>query len=354
MSLATPFGFTKSLRQSSLYFLFLLALVATATNAAAEKPILEAPTFEEVAKAIDLRKFSLPKGAKESVHRELAGVSFEVTGDGDELWKHLANQLVALGCEPSFVGKTPNNSHTVGRFKKDSYLLTGSVMKLGDRWRVAIVNHGKNEVYKIPHFESATTDEWQHFLPVEKDQSMRSILDETKAFLAADGFKHLGTSHETIGENEPGRIVATDIYMQKNATLLTLKSGFGIPPIGKGYVSVESCVISVDLPIPPAVQNIDYLVGSATSLHFETEATSQQILKFYTDEFSKRSWTKLQSDDPTEPLDPKAENDYGSETFGKSNVGRIKINCLRGLRGDNRILTVMVNFESAEDFLYSD
>jgi hypothetical protein len=343
----------RHLAHSSLCCLF---AIATATAAAAEKPILEAPTFEEVAKAIDLRKFKLPKGEKENVHRELAGVSFDVTGDGDELWKELENQLVAMGCKPSIVRKDPNDPDTFGRFEKDSYLLYGSVEKLGDRWRVSISNYGRTKLSKMPHFGSARTDERQHSLWDKDDQSIKSILDEAKAFLVADGFTHLGTTHKDYGDKESGRFVVTEIYMQKNASLVRLTGNSGMPPDKKAYASVETRLLSVDLPIPPNVENIDYLVGEGTSLNFETKSTSERILKFYTDELSKRSWTKLQDDDPaealTDPLGREANDDLTNATFGKANVGRIKITSFRGLEGGHLIF--MVNFESAEDFLNAD
>lgn len=357
MSLVTSFGSTKSLLQSSLCFIFLTALFATATTAA-EKPILEAPTFEEVAKAIDLRKIKLPRGEKENVHRELAGVSFDVTGDGDELWKDLEKQLVAMGCKPSIVRKDPNDPDTFGRFEKDSYLLDASVIKYGDRWQVEIMNRGKTYLSKIPHFGSARTDERIHWLMDQDDQSVKSILDEAKAFLVADGFTHLGTSHKDYDDKESGRSVVTDIYMQKNASLVRLQGNSGMPPDEKGYASVETRLLSVDLPIPPNVENIDYLVSAGTLLHFETKSTSEQILKFYTDEFSKRSWTRLQADDPAEsltvPLGREADDDRINATFGKTNVGRIKITSFRSVEEDNQTLVFILNFESAEDFLNAD
>jgi hypothetical protein len=358
MSLVTSFGSTKSLLQSSLCFIFLTALFATATTAAAaEKPILEAPTFEEVAKAIDLRKIKLPKGEKENVHRELTVVNFYVTGDGDELWKDLEKQLVALGCKPSKVIKDPNEPATFGRFEKDSFSLDASVVNYGDRWQVSIINFGKTNVSKIPHFGSARTNEHIHWLIDQDDQSIKSILDEAKAFLVADGFTHLGTSHKDYDDNESGRSVVTEIYMQKNASLVRLEGRFSVPPDKKGYVSVDTQLLSVDLPIPPNVENIDYLLSAGTSLHFETKSTSEQILKFYTDELSKRSWTRLQADDPAEsltvPLGREADNDRINATFGKTNVGRIEITGFRSLE-DSQTLFVIVTFESAEDFLNAD
>lgn len=356
MKLVTSFDSTKSLLPSSLCLFFLFALFTTAV--AAEKPILEAPTFEEVAKAIDLRKFKLPKGEKRNVHRELAGVSFNITGDGDELRKDLEKQLIALGCKPLKVIKDPNEPATFGRFEKDSFSLNASVIKYGDRWRVSVINPGKTDVSKIPHFGSAKTNGRIHWLMDQDDQSIKSILKEAKAFLVADGFTHLGTSHRDYGNKESGRFFVTDIYMRKNASLVKLEGRFSMPPDEKGYASVATHLLSVDLPIPPNVESIDYFDSAGTSLHFKTKSTSGQILKFYTDELSKRSWTRLQADDPaealTDALGREADNDRINATFGKTNVGRIKITSFPALEEDNQTLAFILSFESAEDFLNAD
>jgi hypothetical protein len=356
MSLVTSFGSTKSLLQSSLCFLSLTALFAAAT-AAAEKPILEAPTFEEVAKAIDLRKIKLPKRTTGNACRQLAQVIYFVNAELEEVWDDLQKQLVAMGCKPRYVRKA-NNLGLSGSFEKDSFIIDTRLMMRKDHCRVSVSNVGKSDLSKIPRFELAKPEGSQCYIDKIDDQTIIKILDESKAFLEADGFTHLATSHRPIDRDE---IPTSKIFMQKNALLISLTGTFARPPDKVGEVFAERRILSLDLPIPPGSESVDYMVSTfdaGPTVYFKTELTTEQIVKYYGDELTKGSWTKLQNDDPTDVItglpDRETDKDQVSVTFGKSNVGRIKIEGYRNPQMDNPMLSVKVTFESAEDFFNSD
>lgn len=336
----------------------LCCLFAIATATAAEKLELEAPTFDELAKAIDLRKFKLPKGPKKQVRRQLASVCFEVAGDRDELWEDLQKQLLAMGCTKVEQREAPADNFS-GDFEKDDFRIHASAYLMDDgRVRVTIENQGKIDLSKLPNFQ--LTDPNDRFFSATRsfgDQPMESSIEEVKLLLQADGFEHLATTENNRrggNDKDDSRLIL--MLMRKNTTLLNVYAKREETPTEHTRVAIASDVDSIGLPMPPDTHWARYDPQDGY-LSFETKWKAKQIVKFYDDELSKRSWSKLQNDaevgDFSDLGNPGIGDSYIKETFGKANVGRIVVTA-HGDGNEEEVFRVWVTYESAEDFYYSD
>lgn len=250
--------------------------VAAASDTSANKS--SPASVAQATASLDLSNIALVPKAETPSDRTLASLTYQAPIAVTEGYKFYQQKLTELGwteAEGSYITEDSSS----GVFLKNSFKVSVTVMPSGNPGvaNFMLLQHGNIDLKTVnlaPNLSAVVTMPLIAMYTTSATPSEAAESAKTK--LLSTGWVPYGYA----GDSK---------YYKQNAVRLSVTSSSAPAQDGKTMLSLESILMSADIPSPPQIEDPRY-TDTLKRLSFEGELSKEEILKFYSESLPKLEW----------------------------------------------------------------
>lgn len=246
----------------------------------------EPATVAEAGAVLDLSNIDLVPKSETPSDRTLASLTYQAPIAVTAGFQFHQKKLLALGWSEA-PGSYVTEESASAVFLKSGFKVSVTVMPSGNAGiaNFMLLQHGNVDLATLNLAPNLTALVSMPLTAIYTTSATSSeVAESAKAKLLSSGWIPYGFA----GDSK---------YFKQNAVRLSVTSASAPAQDGKTVLSLESILMSADLPFPPEIQDPRY-VDTLKRLSFEGELSKPDILRFYSDSLPKLNW-KRSSDSST-------------------------------------------------------